>query len=66
MGRHTAHTRYRDVDGVLREVKATATSPSKAIAELKSKMVARPGYGRGGMLSVTSPFGDLGSFGLQT
>lgn len=64
--RHTAHTRYRVVDGVLREVKATSTStsPSKAIAELKSKLVARPGYGRGGMLSLTSPFGDLAELWL--
>lgn len=58
-GRHTAHTRYRDADGVLREVKATASSPSSATAELKARLVTRPGYGRGGMLGLTSPFSDL-------
>lgn len=63
-GRHTAHTRYRDVDGILREVKATSSSPSKAIAELKSKLVTRPGYGRGGVLSLNSPFGDLAELWL--
>lgn len=63
-GRHRACTRYRDVDGVLREVKATSTSPNKATAELKNKLVTRPGYGRGGMLSLTSPFGDLAELWL--
>lgn len=63
-GRHTAHTRYRDVDGVLREVKAASSSPNKATAELKSKLVTRPRYGRGGMLSLTSPFGDLAELWL--
>lgn len=58
-GCHTAHTRYRDVDGVLREVKATSSTPSRAVAELKSRLVTRPGYGRGGMLSLSNAFGDL-------
>lgn len=57
--RYAAHTRYRDVDGRLREVKATATSRSRAVATLKNRLLTRPGYGRGGMLSLTSPFGDL-------
>lgn len=58
-GRHTAHTRYRDVDGVLREVKATSSTPNRAIADLKTRLVTRHGYGHGGMLSLTNTFGDL-------
>ncbi len=64
-GRHTAHTRYRDVDGDLREVKATSSSQNKAIALLKGKLVTRPGYGSGGLLSLTSPFGDLAELWLS-
>ncbi|MEO5664661.1 MAG: tyrosine-type recombinase/integrase [Nocardioides sp.] len=57
--RFTAYTRYRDTDGRLRQVKATSTSHNNAVSELKTRLLTRPGYGRGGMLSLTSPFGDL-------
>lgn len=63
-GRFMAHTRYRDVDGCLRQVKATSTSRSHAVSELKTRLLTRPGYGRGGMLSITSPFGDLAELWL--
>jgi integrase len=58
-GRFTARTRFRDLDGILRDVKATASSSSRAVKDLKVRLVERPGYGRGGHLGVSSPFGDL-------
>lgn len=63
-GRFTAHTRYRDTDGCLRQVKATSNSRGNAVSELKTRLLTRPGYGRGGMLSLTSPFGDLAELWL--
>lgn len=58
-GRFVAHTRYRDVDGQLRQVRATSSSRSRAIATLKDRLTTQPGYGRSGLLSLSSPFGDL-------
>lgn len=63
-GRFTAYTRYRDTDGRLRQVKATSTSHNNAVSKLKNSLLNRPGYGRGGMLSLTSPFGDLAELWL--
>ena len=57
--RYVARTRFRDLDGQLREVTATAGSRTAAQAELKDRLVRRPGYGTGGLLSLSSPFGDL-------
>lgn len=63
-GNYTAHTRFRDLDGRLREVTATRASRSAAITELKRRLVNRAGYGRGGGLSLASPFGDLAELWL--
>ncbi|MBB3043693.1 tyrosine-type recombinase/integrase [Nocardioides soli] len=57
--RHRAFTRYRDVDGRLRPVTATAGSARAAEAVLKRRLADRAGYGHGGVLSPASPFGDL-------
>jgi integrase len=57
--RCVAETRVRDLDGRLRKVTATAGSPSAARALLKKRLLNRAGYGSGGVLSLSSPFGDL-------
>lgn len=57
--RCVAETRFRDLDGRLRKVTATAGSPSAARALLKERLLNRVGYGSGGVLSLASPFGDL-------
>lgn len=62
--RYRAHTRFRDADGQLREVKATARTRNRAIADLKGRLAARPGYGTGGTVSLRSPFGDLAELWL--
>ena len=62
--RFRARTRFRDADGQLREVKATAVTRNRAIAELKERLVKRPGYGTGGALSLRSPFTDLAELWL--
>ena len=40
-----ARTRYRDVDGRLREVTASGSSRSGAAAELKERLTSRVGFG---------------------
>lgn len=55
--RYLAETRYRDLDGRLRKVAATAGSRSAAQALLKERLVDWTGYGSGGVLSLASPFG---------
>jgi len=57
--RYRAMTRYRDLDGRLRKVTATAPSERAVRARLKERLVNRAGYGSGGLLTVASPFGDL-------
>lgn len=57
--RCVAETRFRDLDGRLRKVTATASSPSAAKALLKERLLDRAGYGSGGQLSLSSSFGDL-------
>lgn len=57
--RCVAETRFRDLDGRLRKVTATAGSPTAATAQLKERLLDRSGYGSGGLLSLASPFGDL-------
>jgi hypothetical protein len=56
--RCVAETRFRDPDGRLRKVTATAGSPSASRALLKERLLNRAGYGSRG-LSPSSPFGDL-------
>lgn len=58
-GRYKAVTRYRDADGRLRRVMATAATRRGAEALLKERLTARGGYRGGGVLSVASGFGDL-------
>ncbi|KRA31066.1 MULTISPECIES: site-specific integrase [unclassified Nocardioides] len=57
--RFVAQARYRDVDGRLRKVEATAASPALARSQVKERLLKRSGYGSGGQLSVASPFTDL-------
>ena len=57
--RCVAETRFRDLDGRLRKVTATAGSASAAKALLKERLVDRTGFGSGGLLSLASPCGDL-------
>lgn len=63
-GRYVAKTRYRDLDGQLREVMATGASASRATTTLKVRLQSRQGYGRGGLLHPGSPFGDLADLWL--
>jgi len=58
-GRYRAFTRYRDIDGRLRSVTAVGRTPRAAQATLKQRLVERPGYGSGGVLSVSSGFDEL-------
>ncbi|WP_300599412.1 tyrosine-type recombinase/integrase [uncultured Nocardioides sp.] len=57
--RCVAETRFRDIDGRLRKVTATASSPTAAKALLKERLLNRSGYGSGGVLTLASRFGDL-------
>ena len=63
--RYRAKARYRDLDGQLREVKATGTTDTKAQARLREKLALRTGYGSSGLLSMTSPFPDLANLWLK-
>ena len=62
--RCVAETRFRDLDGRLRKVTATAGSASAAKALLKERLLDRGGFGSGGQLSLASPFGDLAELWL--
>lgn len=57
--RFVAETRYRDLDGRLRKVNATAASRGAAKTLLKERLLVHPGYGSGGRLTLASPFTDL-------
>lgn len=63
--RYRAHVRFRDADGRLREVKATAGTRNRAAADLKERLIKRPGYGQGGVLNLRNPFGDLAELWLS-
>lgn len=63
--RYRASTRYRDLDGRLRKVTATAQSRRAAEALLRERLVERPGYGFGGVLSASSSFTDLAGLWLE-
>lgn len=54
-----ASTRFRDVDGRLRRVKATASSQRGARTALRERLLNRHGYGHGGLLNPASRFADL-------
>lgn len=58
-GRYRAETRFRDLDGRLRKVRATAPSMRGARALIKTRLIGRVGYGSGGMLQLSSSFGEL-------
>ncbi|MFC7725527.1 tyrosine recombinase XerC [Nocardioides sp. GCM10028917] len=62
--RCVAETRFRDLDGRLRKVTATAGSASAARALLKERLLGRGGLGSGGQLSLASPFGHLAELWL--
>jgi hypothetical protein len=62
--RYQATARHRDLDGRLREVKATARSGPAASALLKTRLQERSGFRGGGVLHVSSPFGDLADLWL--
>ena len=62
--RYRAWARYRDMDGKLRQVTATSHNANAASSKLKQRLVDRPGFGRGGVLSASSPFGDLAELWL--
>jgi integrase len=62
--RYVAETRYRDIDGRLRKVRATHSSRHGASALLKERLKNRPGYGTDGLLRLSSPFDDLAELWL--
>jgi hypothetical protein len=58
--RVTAETRFRDADGRLRRVTASAPSAAAARRRLQEKLLARAGDGHGGgELRASSSFADL-------
>ena len=65
-GRYRALTRFRDLDGRLRRVTATARSRRGAEALLKERLLNRARYGLGGPLGLSSPFRDLVELWLET
>lgn len=54
-----AMARYRDLDGQLRRVRATATSQRGARNKLRERLMGRDGYSTGGVLRPSSRFGEL-------
>jgi len=59
-----AETRFRDADGRLRRVSASASSAAAARRHLNEKLLARPGYGNGGQLHPSSSFAELADLWL--
>lgn len=59
-----AETRIRDLDGRMRQVRVTGRSPSGAQALLKERLLHRPGFGTGGVISASSGFGELADLWL--
>ena len=47
-GTYRAETRYRDLDGRLRKVRATARSVRTVRSSIKDRLASRVGYGGGG------------------
>ncbi|MGZ4531323.1 MAG: hypothetical protein ACXV5Q_00200 [Frankiaceae bacterium] len=54
-GRYRAFARFRDLDGLLRRVTATARCRRTAEALLKRRLRDRTGFGTGGLLSLSTP-----------
>lgn len=59
-----AETRFRDADGRLRRVSASASSAAAARRHLNEKLLTRPGYGNGGQLHPSSSFAELADLWL--
>jgi hypothetical protein len=62
--RYIAETRFRDLDGRLRQVKATGSSRGAATSLLRDRLLNRPGHGSGGLLNLSSHFTDLAELWL--
>lgn len=60
-----ALARIRDADGRLRRVTGAARTDSGARARLKERLLDRPGFGSGGLLDLSSSFGDLADLWLE-
>lgn len=58
-GRAIAETRIRDADGRVRQVRVRARTAEQARAELKQRLLSRPGFGNGGVLRPDSSFVEL-------
>lgn len=54
-GRCVAEARYRDIDGRLREITATAGSVRAASARLKERIASRPGHTVGNLSTRRAP-----------
>ena len=63
-GRCVAETRYRDIDGRLRKVTASAKTASAATGRLKQRIADRPGHTVGKALQPGSPFAALADLWL--
>ena len=64
-GKDLAETRFRDLDGRLRKVRATAPSARAVRSLIKDRLAARVGYGSGGLLRLSSPFAELAELWLE-
>ncbi|RYV50229.1 tyrosine-type recombinase/integrase [Pengzhenrongella frigida] len=64
-GKYVAETRFRDLDGRLRKVRATAPSARAVRSLIKDRLAARVGYGSGGLLRLSSPFAELAELWLE-
>lgn len=63
-GRAVAETRIRDADGRIRQVRVHARTDEQARSKLKQRLLRRPGYGSGGVLSADSSFVELADLWL--
>ena len=63
-GRVVAETRVRDLDGRLRQVRATAVTAAAARARLMERLRERPAVPGAGILRPTSRFADLADLWL--
>jgi hypothetical protein len=65
-GRVVAETRVRDLDGRLRQVRATGPTAAAARARLMERIRERPALPSAGVLRPTSLFADLPTCGWPT
>ncbi len=63
-GRAVAETRVRDLDGRLRQVRASGPTAAAARTRLLERIRERPSLPSGGVLRPTSPFADLADLWL--